>query len=168
MENGNSLIFLKGAPERILLRCSKILNDGTVQPLTPEVRAKLENLVAEASSRGLRILAFAEGSFTENGVPLGILIEDEPYKEFTLTGILGIADPLRAEVPDAVANCQKAGIVVKMVTGDALPTARAIARDAGIYSGSESELVMTSEEFNAIPDEELPEKAKALLRKIFL
>lgn len=162
LENGNSLIFLKGAPERILLRCSKILNDGTVQPLTPEVWAKLENLVAEASSRGLRILAFAEGSFPENGVPLGILIEDEPYKEFTLTGILGIADPLRAEVPDAVAHCQKAGIVVKMVTGDALPTARAIARDAGIYSGSESELVMTSEEFNAIPDEELPEKAKAL------
>lgn len=166
MENGNALIFLKGAPERILLRCSKILNDGTVQPLTPEVRAKLENLVAEASSRGLRILAFGEGTLPEDGslndVSLGNLVEDEPYKEFTLTGILGIADPLRPEVPDAVAHCQKAGIVVKMVTGDALPTARAIAHDAGIYSGSTSELIMTSEEFNAIPDEELPEKAKAL------
>nr|MCR5163755.1 calcium-translocating P-type ATPase, PMCA-type [Thermoguttaceae bacterium] len=162
LEDGKPRVFLKGAPERILLRCSTLLNDGTVQPLTPEVRAQLEKLVADASARGLRILAFADGILPENEASLGILIEDEPFKEFTLTGILGIADPLRAEVPDAVAHCQKAGIVVKMVTGDALPTARAIARDAGIFSGSESELVMTSEEFNAIPDEELPEKAKAL------
>ena len=166
LEDGKPHVFLKGAPERILLRCSTLLNGGTVQPFTPEVRAQLENLVADASSRGLRILAFAEGPLPEDGslndASLGTLVEDEPFKEFTLTGILGIADPLRAEVPDAVAHCQKAGIVVKMVTGDALPTARAIARDAGIYSGSESELVMTSEEFNAIPDEELPEKAKAL------
>ncbi|MCR5163861.1 MAG: HAD-IC family P-type ATPase, partial [Thermoguttaceae bacterium] len=166
LEDGNHRVFLKGAPERILIRCSTVLCDGTVQPLAPEVRANLENLVADASSRGLRILAFADGVLPEDGslndATLGNLVEDEPFKEFTLTGILGIADPLRAEVPDAVAHCQKAGIVVKMVTGDALPTARAIALDAGIYSGSESELVMTSEEFNAIPDEKLPEKAKAL------
>ncbi len=151
--------FIKGAPERILARCSRILMNGTVQEIGP-YRERLENWVAEASARALRVLAFCEAeadwsqeSALENATqePTGIL-----------TGIIGIADPLRAEVPLAVVQCAKAGIVVKMVTGDALPTARAIAREAGIYTGAESELVMTSDEFNAISDADLPEKARAL------
>ncbi|MDO4629204.1 MAG: cation-translocating P-type ATPase [Planctomycetia bacterium] len=151
--------FIKGAPERILARCSRILVNGTVEEIGP-YRERLENWVAEASARALRVLAFCEAeadwsqeSALENAAqePTGIL-----------TGIIGIADPLRAEVPPAVAQCAKAGIVVKMVTGDALPTARAIAREAGIYTGAESELVMTSDEFNAISDADLPEKARAL------
>ncbi|MCF0233478.1 MAG: cation-translocating P-type ATPase, partial [Thermoguttaceae bacterium] len=80
----------------------------------------------------------------------------------TFVGFVGIADPPRAEVPDAVARCRAAHIQVKTITGDSLPTAIAVSRAVGIYSGGEDELAMTSEEFAKISDEELPAVAKKI------
>jgi len=157
--DGRIVTFVKGAPERIFARCSRIMIDGGAVPIAA-YRDFLERQAADASSRALRVLAFCEMDGDQASDEALEKAEEEPNG--ILTGILGIADPLRVEVPAAVENCRKAGIVVKMVTGDSLPTARAIALEAGIYSGSDSELVMTSAEFNAISDADLPEKARSL------
>lgn len=170
--DGQPHSFVKGAPERILARCSHILIDGTPTPIQPHLEF-LSQQIAEAAARALRVLAFCEvnADWTDENTleaaaenPAKNLAENPAAAQpkGVLTGIIGIADPLRAEVPPAVAQCRKAGIVVKMVTGDALPTARAIAREAGICSDAEGELIMTSDDFNAIPDDELPAKARAL------
>jgi Ca2+-transporting ATPase len=79
-----------------------------------------------------------------------------------LIGIIGIADPIRAEVPEAVRTAREAGITVKMITGDALPTAVAIAKEAGILTGSPDELVLTSADLAKVDDNDLPDVAKRL------
>ncbi|MBO5438757.1 MAG: calcium-translocating P-type ATPase, PMCA-type [Thermoguttaceae bacterium] len=157
--DGGRLTYAKGAPERIFARCAQILIDGKPEPIAPHMPFQTRQL-DDAASHSLRVLAFCETH--EDWTDETLLENAEHSPSGILTGILGIADPLRPEVPAAVTQCRKAGIVVKMVTGDSLPTARAIALESGIYSGSDEELVLTSEQFNQIPDEELPAKAKAL------
>ncbi|MBQ4144094.1 MAG: cation-translocating P-type ATPase [Thermoguttaceae bacterium] len=158
-KDGKRITYAKGAPERVFARCAQILIDGKTEPIAPHM-AFLNQKIDEAASRSLRVLAFCETE--EDWTDETVLENAENAPNGTLVGLLGIADPMRPEVPAAVAQCHKAGIVVKMVTGDSLPTARAIALESGIYSGSKEELVLTSEEFNQIPDDELPEKAKKL------
>lgn len=158
-KDGKCVTFVKGAPERIFVRCSQILIDGKAEPIADYLEF-LERETANAEARGLRILAFCELEGDQASDETLEQMERDPRG--ILTGVLGIADPVREEVAASVANCRKAGIMVKMVTGDSLPTARAIAQETGIYSGAEDELVMTSAEFNEIPDDALPEKALKL------
>jgi magnesium-transporting ATPase (P-type) len=117
-------VFVKGAPERILDMCS----DGQ---LTTGNRASMEQMALEMASRGFRVIAVAAGEvvgvLTSNEVP------PQP-KGLRLLGFLGMIDPLRAGAREAVAECQNAGVLVSMVTGDHRITALAIARDLGLAS----------------------------------
>ena len=111
-----SRIYVKGAPERVLAMCN--LRD----------RTDLENAATEMASRGLRVLALAEGDADRCSTPR------ENLSDLTLLGFVGMIDPLRPGVREAVEACHTAGVQVAMVTGDHPVTALAIARDLGLAS----------------------------------
>jgi len=142
-------LFVKGAPEVLLPRCSKILGADGENPLSPgRVLADVEQMAAQA----LRVLAIAY-----RDVPLTefelcgdhmSLVED-----LTFAGIIGLMDPPRPEAREAIAICHHAGIQVKMITGDHKLTAAAIATELGIVGE-----VVTGAELDVIPVNELAER----------
>lgn len=150
--------YIKGAPERVIEACSHVSINGKIEELDARQRDIIQKAIEEASAQALRLIAFSQKTVGKFDTESAMDTVDK--KEYVLMALVGIQDPLRKEVPGAVATCHKAGIEVKMITGDALPTAKAIAKGAGILT--EGGLYMTSKEFNEISDEELPEKAKKL------
>eukprot|EP00054_Salpingoeca_dolichothecata_P015910 m.92418 g.92418 ORF g.92418 m.92418 type:complete len:1299 (-) comp21718_c0_seq1:367-4263(-) len=130
LETGKYRLYLKGASEIVLGLSSFIeLSDG-IEDLDASAKEKLENEVINFyASKALRVLLLCYRDFDsaqdwEN--------EDELMQNLTVTGFVGIQDPVRPEVPTAIATCQQAGVTVRMVTGDNLVTARAIAKNCGI------------------------------------
>ena len=147
--------FVKGAPEVVLAQCSHILaGDGSVRPLNDAARALVRQHFDAAAERAMRTLAFAYAELPE---PFGKV---DFSHNLTFTGFVAIRDPLREDVGAAVAECRAAGIEVKMITGDNIETARAIARELHLLQGDS--LVMSSAEFNGLSDDELKAKLPRL------
>jgi len=144
--DGKYLLVMKGAPERILQRCGKILINGEEQEMTDEWRAKYDKAYEHLGGLGERVLGFGHMWLDESEWPQGSdsKFETEPINFFgedpdnhtmlTFVGLMSMIDPPRAAVPDAVAKCRSAGIKVIMVTGDHPITAEAIAKSVGIIS----------------------------------
>jgi len=146
-ENQN-LLVMKGAPEKILDRCDRIMIGGEEVPLTAEWRAVFETAYAELGGMGERVLGFAHMKYDPIKFPLGFKFDTDEMNFPTgsleemeageggivFVGLLSLIDPPRAAVPDAVLKCRSAGIKVIMVTGDHPITAKAIARSVGIIS----------------------------------
>lgn len=132
---GKQYIFLKGAPEEILLRCS---TDETT-------KAKWLKKVDEMAMDGMRVLACAE---REQGSNLHTLSEDEIKGGFNFLGFVGMIDPPRKEVYRAIKCCHEAGIKVKMVTGDHPVTAQAIGRDLGLLTANQT--IVTGDELDRL------------------
>ncbi|MEE8334448.1 MAG: cation-transporting P-type ATPase [Alphaproteobacteria bacterium] len=118
------LIAVKGAPEAIITRATRIDEGNGIRVLTDDDRAAWRGRIDELAGRGLRMLAIAR---CEDGVPGG-----DPYEDLEFLGLVAMRDPPRLDVRDALAQCRAAGIRVVMVTGDHGLTARAIARDVGL------------------------------------
>jgi Ca2+-transporting ATPase len=149
-ENG-LILHVKGAPEILLDRCSQILTPEGIRPLS-----HVETITAELKDyqmRGMRTLGFATVSSPENyREEMDI---DELAQEMTWVGCVAIADPIRPEVPKALATCKKASIRIKMVTGDNPNTAKEIARQIGLISDSEpSTSYLTGPQFSQLKAEE--------------
>jgi Ca2+-transporting ATPase len=146
------IVYVKGAVERVVGRCSTIIDDfGNESLIEPEkIFAAAERLAAN----GLRVLAFAQRKVTLAQREL-----DPHYagRDLIFLGLQGMMDPLRPEAIAAVHRCQKAGIAVKMITGDHLLTARAIAQQIGLRRRSELEApdAITGRDLEAKSDEEL-------------
>jgi Ca2+-transporting ATPase len=132
---GAQTVAAKGAPEAVVDLCH----------LDAAQRAHIAAVVDELAASGLRVLAVARGSFTGQDWPA-----NEHDFDFAFIGLLGLADPVRAEVPAAVAECRAAGIRVVMITGDYPATARAIAGQAGLAHG-EGDL-LSGDEMAALDD----------------
>jgi Ca2+-transporting ATPase len=115
---------VKGAPEAVLQAASRVFSEDGPVELEEADREDWSRSVGEMAAEGLRILAFAEKTDGD--------AEAEPYENLTLLGLVGLADPPRADAADAVAECREAGIRVVMVTGDQPATAAAIARQVGL------------------------------------
>ena len=129
----------KGAAETVLENCTTFLDtDGSEQTMTASKRKQLEKLIKEYASEALRCVALAHRNNIQTILdPTKATVEDCASKlenNMCFDALVGIADPLRADVIDAVATCQNAGIFVRMVTGDNLDTANAIAKQAGILT----------------------------------
>ncbi|MGI5831164.1 MAG: cation-translocating P-type ATPase [Thermoguttaceae bacterium] len=153
--------FIKGAPERILPLCSTAFVCGREVPIA-EISDRINESLSHASGRALRLLAFAEKFKGESESPLPQSEEElQTTSDFRFIGFVGLADPLRPEAADAVEQCRKAHIHVKMITGDSRSTAEAIAAAVGIPT-DESGSVLTSAEFAEIPDEQLAEAAERI------
>lgn len=142
----------KGAPERLLPRCSSYRSFGKVVEFTEQTRAYFLKRVEKLAERGLRVLLIAEGA---DDLPL-----DNP-KGLTVVGLIGINDPLRVSAAAAVRRCQEAGIRVIMLTGDHPATARAIAREAGLLSQGRDEVV-TAAMLAELSLEELDQRMKGV------
>lgn len=137
------LLLVKGAPERVFEKCTSVSD-------------YMKNVVSEQARSAVRSLAFAYKK-----LPVGCKkIAENIDSELTLISIVGLADPIRDDVPNAVAQCAKAGIDVKMVTGDHPLTAHSIAEKIGMLRDGDIE--MTGDEFAAESDESLMEKLSNL------
>jgi calcium-translocating P-type ATPase len=136
-------LYHKGAAEIVLDNCTTYLDvDGSEKKMTDEKREYFKSAIQEFASDALRCVAMAHRSRIDNVAKNFASItlaecEKKLEKDMCLDALVGIADPLRADVIDAVATCQHAGIFVRMVTGDNLETARAIAKQAGILTEGE-------------------------------
>merc|ERR1711972_241262 len=133
-----ALLVMKGAPERILQRCSTIVIDGTERPLTEDWKNAFETAYMELGGLGERVLGFCDYMLPAEKYPAGYPYdadeENFPLEGLRFVGLMSMIDPPRAAVPDAVLKCRSAGIKVIMVTGDHPITAKAIARSVGIIS----------------------------------
>lgn len=137
------LLVMKGAPERILDRCSTIMIGGKERPLDDEMKESFQTAYMELGSLGERVLGFCHYYLPEDEFPDSYPFDVEsvnfPTSELCFVGLLSMIDPPRSTVPDAVSKCRSAGIKVIMVTGDHPITAKAIAKSVGIISaGSET------------------------------
>ena len=135
-------VAAKGAPEAIASLCR----------LDPERLAEIRQAADDMAAGGMRILGVARASFDGTAFP-----ETQRGFDFEFLGLIGLADPLRATVPAAIAECRSAGVRVAMVTGDYPTTARAIAYQAGLAS----EGITTGDELAALSEADLAERVKA-------
>ena len=146
LEDGRYRMYVKGASEIMLGKCNRIIRDPSKEisdtSLTPENMETLTRIITDYASRSLRTIGLLYKDFTQ-WPPKGSPIQkDDPkqavfdavFKDMVCLGIVGIQDPLREGVADAVHACQNAGVFVRMVTGDNLLTAKAIAEECGIYT----------------------------------
>ncbi|KAI4886142.1 hypothetical protein NFI96_015291 [Prochilodus magdalenae] len=133
-----NLLLMKGAPERILDRCSTILLQGKEEPLDDEMRDAFQNAYMKLGGLGERVLGFCHYCLPDDQFPEGFAFDTDevnfPTENLCFVGLMSMIDPPRAAVPDAVAKCRSAGIKVIMVTGDHPITAKAIAKGVGIIS----------------------------------
>ncbi|MCJ1338177.1 hypothetical protein MMC09_003462 [Bachmanniomyces sp. S44760] len=139
-------MYVKGASELMLAKCQRMIRDPVQEvsdtPLTQENVETLNQTITNYASRSLRTIGLLYKDFEQwppKGFPTEkedskLVVFDKVFKEMIFLGIVGIQDPLRFGVADAVRTCQNAGVFVRMVTGDNVLTAKAIAEECGIYT----------------------------------
>uniref|UniRef100_A0A7N8XRF9 Calcium-transporting ATPase n=1 Tax=Mastacembelus armatus TaxID=205130 RepID=A0A7N8XRF9_9TELE len=149
LPDGSFRMYSKGASEIVLKKCSHILSEvGEARVFRPRDKDEMVKKVIEPMAcDGLRTICVAYRDFSSNPEPNW---EDENniLSDLTAICVVGIEDPVRPEVPDAIQKCQRAGITVRMVTGDNINTARAIAIKCGIIHPGEDFLCIDGKEFN--------------------
>uniref|UniRef100_A0ACB8F8H2 Uncharacterized protein n=1 Tax=Sphaerodactylus townsendi TaxID=933632 RepID=A0ACB8F8H2_9SAUR len=148
--DGSFQMFTKGASEIILDKCCSILNSsGEPVPFTQDDKDIIvTKVIVPMASEGLRTICLAFRDFSSSDSEPQWDNEDDIIKDLTYIAIVGIEDPVRPEVPDAIRKCQNAGIVVRMITGDNIDTARAIAVKCGILGPVDNFLCLDGKEFN--------------------
>jgi sodium/potassium-transporting ATPase subunit alpha len=134
----------KGATEGLLPLCTHALISGKKVYMDEEIRKIIWEEYEALMEKGLRVLAFAYS-------------EVEPEKDMTFVGLIGLEDPPRPEVKEAISKCKEAGIRIILITGDASKTALAIAREIGLASNP---VIIEGEEFHKLSDQELKKKLK--------
>ncbi|KAJ5511682.1 ATPase P-type K/Mg/Cd/Cu/Zn/Na/Ca/Na/H-transporter [Penicillium expansum] len=146
MENGKYRMLVKGAAEILAAKATRIVRDPTDSlseaPITDENKTSLDTIMNNYATRSLRCIALVYRDFDQwppRGAPTAETdrkqaVFEPIFKDMAMLGIFGIQDPLRAGVSEAVYTCQRAGVFVRMVTGDNIVTAKAIAQECGIYT----------------------------------
>ena len=160
-----TMAFSKGATERLLPACSHIMIKGERRPLDDAGRDDVIHADHVLMDMGLRVLAFASKEVHHlDSSPLvgegGVGGHPEDIEaDMTFLGLMGLQDPPRAEVPDAIRKCHEAGIRIIMITGDGSRTALAIARQIGLVE--KTPVLIEGPAFESMPDQELAEKLAA-------
>jgi Ca2+-transporting ATPase len=157
---GGYRLLVKGASEILLNYCSTKANADNLEeePLRSEQRKELRAIIDAYASKSLRTIGLVYKDFTE-WPPAHAEVEDghadfaSLLRDLAFLGLVGIQDPVRPGVPEAVAKAKHAGVVTRMVTGDNIITARAIATECGIFT--EGGIVMEGPKFRKLSDEEL-------------
>ncbi|NQS73277.1 MAG: HAD-IC family P-type ATPase [Methanoculleus sp.] len=151
-EGGEDVAYVKGAPEVLLDRSSRVLMDGSVIALTEDLRKAIHEDIAGYASDGLRVLGAAYRPLPADLPRTAEAVEED----LIFLGFAGILDPPRPEAAEAIRLCRSAGIDVIMITGDSPLTASAIARDLG-FPG---EGALTGADLEALTDDELEERLR--------
>lgn len=146
------MAYMKGAPEIVLDKCTKIYADGKVRKLTDEDRTKILEINEAMALQALRNLGFALKELPETVTTF----DDKIENDMIFIGVMGMIDPPREEVKDGIYLCKNAGIKVIMVTGDHKLTAVAVAKELNLLGETETEgKVLTGEEMDKMSDEQL-------------
>lgn len=174
LANGMYRAYVKDASEILVMRCTNILTDVSgaelsYKPMTPNDRAAISSLIDSYAGQSLRTIGSSYRDF-ESWPPEGAAQEsDDKMADFTKThsemiliGVYGIKDPLRPTVIEAIKDCCRAGVYVRMVTEDNINTASAIALECGIYKPEEGGITMEGPEFRRLSPNDLQEKARYL------
>ena len=159
---GSKVLYMKGAPEIVLGHCKDVAMENGTKPAA-DMRADIESLLLSYQNQAMRTLGFAYKILTDKEA-------EAPYedgrlsaKDLTYLGVVAISDPVREDVPRAVGACRKAGIDIKIVTGDTPATAREIARQIGIWTQDDSDKnIITGPAFEALSDEEAAKRVQSL------
>ncbi len=144
----NFVVYTKGAVDNILQRCDRILDNGKIRKLTAADKQFILSKNTEFASSALRNLAFAFKTVEKVGRPTS----ENTENELCFLGLVGMIDPPREEVKDAIKTCKQAGIRTIMITGDHRDTAFAIAKELGICTSEDA--VITGKELDKISDED--------------
>ncbi|XP_062998124.1 plasma membrane calcium-transporting ATPase 4 isoform X4 [Elgaria multicarinata webbii] len=166
--DGSFRMYSKGASEIILRKCTKILEKNG-EPRIFKVKDRdemVKKVIEPMACQGLRTICLAYRDFPA-GVEPDWDVENEILSDLTCITVVGIEDPVRPEVPEAIQKCQRAGITVRMVTGDNINTARAIATKCGILVPGEDFLCLEGKEFNRLIRNEKGEVEQEQLDKIW-
>ncbi|XP_031166568.1 plasma membrane calcium-transporting ATPase 3b isoform X3 [Sander lucioperca] len=149
LPDGSFRLYSKGASEIMLKKCSFILDaNGEARTFRPRDRDEMVKQVIEPMAcEGLRTICIAYRDLPGNPEP-DWENEADIMTELTCITVVGIEDPVRPEVPDAIRKCQRAGITVRMVTGDNINTARAIAAKCGIIHPGDDFICLEGKDFN--------------------
>lgn len=150
-QDGDGYIqYTKGAPDVLIARCTKLLKDGAVQPMTKEDRTEILKANKSMADNALRVLAAAYTTYTDTK---SFASKEAIEQNLIFIGLTGMIDPVRPEVKQAISTCKSAGITPIMITGDHLDTAVAIARELDILQDPSQAITgydlqkMTDEEF---------------------
>ncbi len=166
VKNGHGLVALvKGAPEALIENCQRYQTaDGQLRDLDAGMRQSIQGRLQQSAAQAMRTLAFAY-AILPPGTPedeAGLHeLRDSLEHGLVYVGFVAIRDPLRLDVKDAVGECRRAGIEVKMITGDNVETARAIGHEIGLIERGDEPIdtpnarVVTSKRFNEMNDDEL-------------
>ncbi|XEU98716.1 hypothetical protein FSHL1_004003 [Fusarium sambucinum] len=174
LADGRYRAFVKGASEILLSKCTEVLENTTQgnlasAPLTDIERDMFNLVISSYAAQTLRTISSSYRDF-EAWPPEGAASSENPqYADFdavhqnmTLISIYGIKDPLRPTVISALEDCRRAGVFVRMVTGDNIQTACAIASECGIFRPDEGGIAMEGPDFRRLPPRELKEKVRHL------
>lgn len=143
------VMFTKGAPDVIFSRCKYALVGDEVVKVNDKILNRYKRMNEEFSNKALRVLAFASKSVKDEG----FIPTPNDEENLTLIGLTAMIDPPRKEVYPAVKNAKKSGIKTVMITGDHKTTAKAIAKDIGLFTSGD--MALTGHELDALTDEEL-------------
>ncbi|MFW5800544.1 MAG: cation-translocating P-type ATPase [Spirochaeta sp.] len=154
---------VKGAPDAVVACCTRVMQpDGSTQSLDDGSREQWLKKNTDLAGQGLRVLALAQRTSKKGaGSPADI----EPYEDLTLIGLVGLLDPPREDVKEAIAVCRKAGVRVVMVTGDQKETAEAISTRLGI--GDEDQTVFHGSELSDLDSLKPQERERILKASVF-
>lgn len=158
-----TIAYVKGAPEAVLSQSTHIYQNGEVEELTSEKRNEILNKVKSMTENALRVLAAAYKPIEDD---IEYKVENVEEK-LIFVGVAGMIDPPRENVAEAIENCRNAGIEVKMVTGDHLSTAKAIAKEIGLIEeeSPDEKVAMTGRKVGELNDKEMREAVKKI--KVF-
>ncbi|RLE77329.1 MAG: ATPase [Thermoprotei archaeon] len=151
--DGKRVMYMKGAPSIVLELCDRIEERGRVRELTDEDREAIMEVTSRMAREALRVLALAYRELPETTES----ISEADERRMIFLGLVGMMDPPRPEVPEAIRKAREAGIKVVMVTGDHRDTAVAIAKQVGIIQEGDDPLVLTGSDLDRISDDELYE-----------
>ncbi|KZC10668.1 Sodium/potassium-transporting ATPase subunit alpha, partial [Dufourea novaeangliae] len=173
-------VFFKGAPERVLERCSTVAFGNETRPLDDEIKKAYTESCYVLANNGERVLGFADLDLSASAYPPRFIFKGDPpnfpLQNLRLIGLISMMDPPRPTVPDAVYKCRCAGIKVIMVTGDHPDTARAIAKYVGIITDDisqndndrmERSIVVTGQELRDLQPEELDGMIRSYTEIVF-
>ena len=146
-ENGNIIQYTKGAPDEVLKKCTMIMENGVARAITEADKENILKANKEMADRALRVLMASQAIHTEMPAAINTSVEND----LCFLGLVGMIDPVRPEVKAAIEECDNAGILPVMITGDHVDTAAAIGRELGILT--ENRRAITGAQLNEMDDE---------------
>ena len=157
-------LAMKGAPDSVLAVSKSIYRDGKPVPITEEDKNRILEINEEFSKKALRVLAIAFRPLDESGRDY---VLEEVERDVTFLGLVGMIDPPKEGVREAIEECHRARIRTFIITGDQAITAQAVGREVGLSETGEESRVITGKELHAMADEELAKIMEASQSLIF-